>query len=688
MNRLRVKAGNACCLVTALALFALVVPPAARAAGNTDFWFAGTRLIFENLQQRNGEAAVASGDSGLARFLGAAGAGIAYQPGQNYLIVTTADRRTINFSLGDAQFTVNGVTQVAPFAPYVSGRDVFLPFLALAKALYIDGVVDGGTTVLQPQLGSLDVRTQGRTTVVTLRAGTALHYKRLSGANEEHIALEFEGVGSTLERERRMPASGTLRGVAITASGMPRNPVTIVDIDAVPGSVHALLPADSRNAISLAFAPAGVALGGSAIPADGSVPPATALAPPPPVATPSSEVANGQANVPATPAPLASGAAPAQVTGFKTSALDDDGVNVDVAVSGNASYEWHRLGDNRWYVDLKPATLTIPSQDVPLRYQAMPSMRLKSFVGPHDALPTVRVAFSLDSPRTVSLASSASGLTLQIGAVDDSTLQRVGYGRLGAGTSGIVAAAGAATAPASGSVAGSAPAGVAFVAPSPEPPAAPAPASTWKFGPQASYNSRLIVIDPGHGGSDAGAQHNGLTEKSLNLDVSLRLRDLLVSRGWVVKMTRQTDVDVYQPNDSARDELQARCDVANAAGARFFISVHTNSFTSSWQHGTTTYFYQAQSYGLAQAVHERLAATLPTADDGIIKENFYVVHHTKMPSILVEMAFLSNPTDAAYLRTDGFLQKMALGIADGVGNYASSPSQPVSSTDSDPPPAQ
>jgi N-acetylmuramoyl-L-alanine amidase len=226
------------------------------------------------------------------------------------------------------------------------------------------------------------------------------------------------------------------------------------------------------------------------------------------------------------------------------------------------------------------------------------------------------------------------------------------------------------------------------VAPSPEPPAAPAPASTWKFGPQASYNSRLIVIDPGHGGSDAGAQHNGLTEKSLNLDVSLRLRDLLVSRGWVVKMTRQTDVDVYQPNDSARDELQARCDVANAAGARFFISVHTNSFTSSWQHGTTTYFYQAQSYGLAQAVHERLAATLPTADDGIIKENFYVVHHTKMPSILVEMAFLSNPTDAAYLRTDGFLQKMALGIADGVGNYASSPSQPVSSTDSDPPPAQ
>ena len=696
MNRLRAKAGSASLGFAAALCFAFAAPSAARAAAVPDFWFAGTRLIFENAQERQDEVAVATGDSGLARFLGAAGAGLSYQPGQNYIVVTTADRRTINFTLGDAQFTVNGVTQVAPFAPYVSGRDVFVPFVALAKALYIDAVVDGGTTVLQPQLGSLDVRTQARTTVLTLRGGTALHYKRLSGANEQHVALEFEGVGSTLERERHLGASGALRGVAITASGAARNPTTIVDLDAIPGSVHALVPSDSRNSIAIAFAPAGVALGGSPIPAESNAattvaavaPAAVTPAPVTPTAVPAPQrvpagvpspvAANAAASAAPAPAvanPNANSNGPsAQVTGFKTNPTDDDGVNVDVAVTGTTSYEWHRLPDNRWYVDLKPATLGIPSQDVPLRYQSMPSMRIKSFVGPTDGIPTVRIAFSLDSPRTINLGSSASGFTVRVGAVDDSTLLRVGYGQIGNGN--IVAGGGPL-----------APAGAAAAPQIFQSPAVEAPVSVWKFSPQASYNSRLIVIDPGHGGSDAGSQHFGLSEKALNLDVSKRLRDVLTSRGWIVKMTRDTDVDVYQPNDSARDELQARCDVANAAGARFFISVHTNAFTSTSQHGTTTYFYQAQSYGLASAIHERLAATLPTTDDGIIKSNYYVIHHTKMPSVLIEMAFDSNPTDAQYLRSSAFLQKVALGIADGVGNYASSPSQPVSATDSDTPPA-
>jgi N-acetylmuramoyl-L-alanine amidase len=183
----------------------------------------------------------------------------------------------------------------------------------------------------------------------------------------------------------------------------------------------------------------------------------------------------------------------------------------------------------------------------------------------------------------------------------------------------------------------------------------------------------LIVIDPGHGGSDDGAMHNGLVEKELNLDISKRLRAILLARGWQVKMTRDTDVDVFAPNDSARDDLQARCDVANHAGARLFVSVHTNSFTSADQDGTTTYYFKADSYGLAQSVHARLAAALPTTDDGIHKDNFYVIHHTKMPAILVETAFLSNPADAALLKTSSFLQKIAVGIADGIGDFTGGP---------------
>ncbi|GAC1625009.1 MAG: hypothetical protein NVS4B5_16940 [Vulcanimicrobiaceae bacterium] len=189
------------------------------------------------------------------------------------------------------------------------------------------------------------------------------------------------------------------------------------------------------------------------------------------------------------------------------------------------------------------------------------------------------------------------------------------------------------------------------------------------------------MIDPGHGGSDTGAAHNGLTEATLNLDLSRRLRSLLVARGWQVKLTRDGDSDVYGANASAHDELQARDDIANAAGARMFISMHTNSFTSSSLNGTTTYYYNPDSYGFAAAVHARLAATLPTKDDGIRKENFYVIHHAKMPSILIETAFLSNAADAALLKSEAFLQSVAVSIADGVRDFANTQTTSASSHD-------
>ena len=78
--------------------------------------------------------------------------------------------------------------------------------------------------------------------------------------------------------------------------------------------------------------------------------------------------------------------------------------------------------------------------------------------------------------------------------------------------------------------------------------------SGWKFGTRSSYvptNPRLIVIDPGHGGSDRGTIHGGVAEADLSLDMAKRLRDLLVARGWQVKLTHDTDVDVYAPNDDA-----------------------------------------------------------------------------------------------------------------------------------------
>lgn len=685
MNRSRVKAGKRgfALAVAAFAVWCCALAAPARAdTPGTDYWFVGSRLIFERPQARGNDLAVASDDLGLGRFLMTTGASIAYQPGQNYVILTAADHRTIAFTIGSTQYVAGGVTQTAPFAPYVAGRAVYLPFVALAKALYVAEVQDGTTTVLQPQLASLDVRSVRNVTIVTLRGATLLRFKRLTSADDTHVALSFRGVGSTLESQRplQQPAIG---GLVIATGGTPRNPTTVVDFNALPGSVHALAPSETRNAISIAFAPAGVTLGGTAIPEQGDataalaplamrvprvaeVPqPHSAASPPPPAPALAGPPAQPlPPPVAAAPAPLPAARATAQVTAVEATPAEDS-VDVRVALSGDVNYEWHRLSDNRWYVDLRPATLAIRPQEVALANSAADSLRVKGFTT-NDGAPAVRIALTLTSPRVVNLVPGPGALTLAVAAADDSSAQRIGFGALSAGR--LVAAAPPAP---------PAPQTAAAPPPGEQSQPAPVPAPTWKFAPSAGYNQRLIVIDPGHGGSDFGAMHNGLTEKLLTLDISKRLRDLLVSRGWVVKMTRQTDVDVYQPNDSARDELQARDDVANSAGARLFISVHINSFTSSGLNGTTTYYYKGDSNGLAQAVHARLAATLTTQDDGIRKENFYVIHHATMPAILVETAFLSNPSDADQLRNPAFLQKVALGIADGVGDFASAP-KPVS----------
>ena len=344
----------------------------------------------------------------------------------------------------------------------------------------------------------------------------------------------------------------------------------------------------------------------------------------------------------------------------------DDEFTVAVAVAGPVTYEWHRLSDNRWYVDLKPATLAMGAQEIPVRNPAVRSLRVKGFVGPNDRLPTVRVALTLASPRIVNVVATTAGLAVVVDQLDDVAAARTGTGEIAGGKliASVVPLPPVAAAPQTNDAG----------APTPEP---------WKFSPAppAGTNPRLIVLDPGHGGSDPGSMHNGLVEKDLTLDISRRLRSLLVARGWLVRMTRDSDVDVFAPNDDARDELQARCDVANNAGARLFISVHINSFTSSALNGTTTYYYKSDSYGFADAIHARLA-TLPTADDGIRKENFYVIHHTTAPAILVETAFLSNANDAKLLKSDAFLNRVASGIAGGVGDYAS-PAQPLSSNPSD-----
>lgn len=182
---------------------------------------------------------------------------------------------------------------------------------------------------------------------------------------------------------------------------------------------------------------------------------------------------------------------------------------------------------------------------------------------------------------------------------------------------------------------------------------------------------KIICIDPGHGGSDTGAINRGLDiyEKNLNLDLARRLSGVLIRDGWNVVMTRDEDEDVSSPRASAVDELSARASVANDMKADIFVSIHCNSMYQAHWNGTSTHWYKKIDFDLAKAIQESLVAKIALKDKGVIRSRFYVLRVTKMPSALVECAFMSNPKEITLLATDDFRQKIAEGIADGLRVY-------------------
>ncbi len=172
--------------------------------------------------------------------------------------------------------------------------------------------------------------------------------------------------------------------------------------------------------------------------------------------------------------------------------------------------------------------------------------------------------------------------------------------------------------------------------------------------------AQKIVIDPGHGGSDPGAVGNGLQEKAVNLDVALRLRDLLQADtadtagggSWSVSMTRDSDATV---------SLAARTSYADSVGADRFMSIHSNAFSSSSANGTETFSYTSsgQSAALRNLVQEEAIAAWGLTDRGNKTADFYVLRETSMPAELHELGFITNAGDAAKLGSPAARQQAA-----------------------------
>jgi N-acetylmuramoyl-L-alanine amidase len=174
---------------------------------------------------------------------------------------------------------------------------------------------------------------------------------------------------------------------------------------------------------------------------------------------------------------------------------------------------------------------------------------------------------------------------------------------------------------------------------------------------------KVIVIDPGHGGRDSGTTGaSGTLEKLLTMKTGELLAEKLKSAGAKVILTRKTDEYLALPS---------RVSLSHYYQADAFISIHFDSILDSSISGHTTYYYQNQQKALAEDIHGSLSDRLPTVDRGVRIGDYHVIRENNRPGVLLELGFLSNPTEEANVNTQYFQDLAATAIYHGLGDYFS-----------------
>ena len=237
--------------------------------------------------------------------------------------------------------------------------------------------------------------------------------------------------------------------------------------------------------------------------------------------------------------------------------------------------------------------------------------------------------------------------------------------------------------------------------PAPEPPKTPKPVPDPSLAQQLGLSGKTIVIDPGHGGKDPGAMSQTRREKQIVLSLSKTLRDILIKEGYQVRLTRETDV--YIP-------IRKRTQFATDQKADLFISIHANASLSAKASGIETYYLalvsdesaritamrenvgakynmkelnalvgripkerkSTESRRLAELIQAQLTSGKQVRDRGVKHAPFVVLIGAKVPAVLVEVGFISNPTEGKKLTTKAYQHQLATAIAKGIEQYIKS----------------
>lgn len=189
-------------------------------------------------------------------------------------------------------------------------------------------------------------------------------------------------------------------------------------------------------------------------------------------------------------------------------------------------------------------------------------------------------------------------------------------------------------------------------------------------------DSKVVVIDPGHGGRDPGKTGiKGSHEKDINLAIADKLKSYLEESGAKVVMTRtnEDDVDGIPDKFDKNGDMRARKEIINGSNADILISIHQNAFTQPQVRGAQVFYYNSSENAkiLANCVQDKIKEHADPNNTRQIKstESYYVLKVSNMPGIIIECGFLTNPEEEALLNTEEYQDKMAWSIYAGIIDY-------------------
>lgn len=191
--------------------------------------------------------------------------------------------------------------------------------------------------------------------------------------------------------------------------------------------------------------------------------------------------------------------------------------------------------------------------------------------------------------------------------------------------------------------------------------------------------NRVIILDPGHGTPDEGAQSDeGITEASINLSIAKKVQNLLEKSGNKVILTRTDENAIYDEGCTTIKEMKVsdiknRVKIGNESSADIFVSIHLNKIDQKQYWGWQTFFKQGndESKKLATCIQNGISDIIEKKNKRVpLKiQNIYIIEHVKIPTTIVECGFLSNEEEEKLLQTEEYQNKLAQGIYLGILQY-------------------